>query len=167
MNKFRRKDARSAKENAKKRREHGKGRCVMFEERDGLDLRDEPSDEANQLSKLVVGAEIEVHRQLGPGHLESAYEEAMCIELSLRGIPFQRQYPVPLLYKGHPVGDSRLDLLIGGLLVVELKACEAILPVHRAKAIAYLRASGKQLALILNFNVQLMKEGIKCIVLTS
>jgi GxxExxY protein len=139
----------------------------MFEERDGFDLRDEPSDEANQLSKLVVGAAIEVHRHLGPGHLESAYGEALCMELTLRRIPFERQYPITISYKGAPIGESRLDFLVGGMLVVELKACDAILPIHRAKVISYLRATGKQLALIINFNVQALRDGIKRVVLTS
>ena len=139
----------------------------MFEVRDGLDLRDEPSDEVNRLSKLVVGAAIEVHRHLGPGHLESAYEEALCVELEIRGIPFERQCPFTLTYKGHPIGESRLDLLVGGLLVVELKACDTLLPIHRAKVISYLRAAGKQLALIINFNVPLLKDGIKRVILTA
>ena len=88
------------------------------------------------------------------------------MELKLRGIAFERQFPVKIFYKGSPVGESRLDLLVDGLLIVELKACETILPLHRAQVISYLRATGKQLALILNFNVPVLKEGIKRIVLT-
>lgn len=151
----------SAKENAKKRKAG-----IVFGERNGIDLRDEPGDEVNRLSKIVVGAAIEVHSHLGPGHLESAYEEALCMELKLRGIAFERQFPVKIFYKGSLVGESRLDLLVAGLLIVELKACETILPLHRAQVISYLRATGKQLALILNFNVPVLKEGIKRIVLT-
>ena len=88
------------------------------------------------------------------------------MELKLRGIAFERQFPVKIFYKGSLVGESRLDLLVAGLLIVELKACETILPLHRAQVISYLRATGKQLALILNFNVPVLKEGIKRIVLT-
>ncbi len=138
----------------------------MFEERDGMDLRDDPGDEVNRVSKLVVGAAIEVHTHLGPGHSEAVYEAALCIELALRNISFERQFPVILLYKGHGVGESRLDSLVEGLLVVELKSCEAILPLHRAKVISYLRATGKQLGLFLNFNVPMLKDGIKRIVQT-
>ena len=139
----------------------------MFEIREGLDARDEPSEEASRLSKLVVGAAIEVHRHLGPGHLESAYEEALGIEFSLRNIPFQRQVPIVLLYKGQHVGQSFLDFLVGGLLLVELKAVESLLPIHQAQVISYLRITGKQLAILINFNVTLLKHGVRRIVLTQ
>jgi GxxExxY protein len=118
------------------------------------------------LSGLVIGAALEVHRSLGPGFLESVYEEALCIELGLREIAFQRQVPVAVEYKGHAVGEGRLDLLVAGRLVVELKAVESILPVHQAQVISYLKATGHQLGLLINFNVPVLKSGIKRIILS-
>ena len=126
----------------------------------------EPSEEADQLAHAVIGAALEVHRVLGPGFLESVYEEALCVELGLRGIPFVRQAPVAVDYKGHMVGEARLDILAGGVVVVELKAVEALAPIHSAQAISYLKTTGHQLALLINFNVPLLKQGIKRIVLS-
>jgi len=128
--------------------------------------RTEPSGALDQLARAVIDAAIEVHRMPGPGYLESVYEEALCIELSLRGIPFLRQVLVAVDYKGHPVGESRLDLLVGGTLVVELKAVDALGPVHSAQMFSYLRATGHHLGLLINFNVPLLKEGIRRIVLS-
>ena len=126
----------------------------------------EPDQELDGLAHEVIGAAIEVHRQLGPGLLESAYEEALCIELTLRGIPFVRQPIVTVSYKGRPVGESRLDLLVGGCLIVELKAVEALAPIHSAQVISYLRITGHRLGLVINFNVSMLKDGIKRIVLS-
>lgn len=109
---------------------------------------------------------MEVHRTLGAGFLESVYEKALAIELNLRGIPFEQQAPVSLNYKGRPVGKAKLDLLVGNRLVVELKAVEDFHPVHQAQVINYLKASGLELGLLINFNVPLLKDGIKRIVLT-
>src|SRR4051812_40044309 len=89
---------------------------------------EEPGDEVDRVAYAVIGAAIEVHRELGPGHLEGFYEEAMCVELSLRGIRYHRQAPVGLVYKGHPIGNSRIDLIVEDLLVVEIKACEELAP---------------------------------------
>ena len=94
------------------------------------------SPELNRLTEAVIGAAIEVHRHLGPGYLESVYEEALGIELDLRGIPHQRQVPVSVDYKDRPVGEGRLDLLVGDRLVVELKAVEALAPIHHAQVIS-------------------------------
>jgi GxxExxY protein len=127
----------------------------------------EPRSSVDELAHRVIGAAIEVHRILGPGFLESVYEEALAIEFDLRGIPYERQKPIVLQFKGRPVGDSRLDFLVGGELVVELKAVEAIHPIFPAKVIHYLKVSGQQLGLIINFHVVLLKDGIKRIVLTS
>jgi GxxExxY protein len=104
----------------------------------------EPSKRIDDLARQVIGAAIEVHRILGPGFLESVYEEALAIELGLRNIPFERQKPIVLQFKGRTVGDSRLDFLVGGELVVELKAVEAIHPIFPAKVIHYLKVSGLQ-----------------------
>lgn len=127
---------------------------------------EEPSDEVDRLAFAVLGASIEVHNELGPGHDESAYEKALCIELTRRGIPFVHQSRYTLMYKGHEVGMGRIDLLVGGLLVVEIKAVDALAPVHTAQVVAYLKATNKTLALLINFNVRRVKDGIKRIART-
>ncbi len=121
----------------------------------------EPSQETNRLSHDVIGAAIEVHRTLGPGFLESAYELALVAELASRAIPFARQVTVDLAYKGTAIGQVRLDLLVGGLLIVELKAVEAILPIHLAQLRSYVKAVGAELGLIINFNTLRLAEGVK------
>lgn len=113
----------------------------------------------------VIGAAIEVHRHLGPGYLESVYEEALAVELSLRSVPFARQVVFGLDYKGHVVGEGRLDFLVDGCLIVELKAVEALSPIHTAQCISYLKANKRHLALLINFNVPVLKDGIKRIAL--
>ena len=127
----------------------------------------EPGVETDALARGVIGAAIEVHRALGPGYLESVYEEALAIELDRRGILFERQKAFALAYKGHPVGQGKLDFLIAGRLVVELKATEALAPIHDAQVISYLKATGCGLGLLVNFNVRLLKNGIKRIVLSG
>jgi GxxExxY protein len=126
----------------------------------------EPDANADRLAHLVIGAAIEVHRQLGPGFLESVYEQAMCIELSLRGLTFTRQAEVTINYKGCAVGQGRLDLLVADCLVVELKAVEALAPIHSAQMISYLRTTKRKLGLLINFNVPMLRDGIKRIVLS-
>jgi GxxExxY protein len=117
------------------------------------------------LANRVIGAAIEVHRNLGPGFLESVYEEAMAVELSLRQIPYSRQIVFNVDYKGHAVGTSRLDLLVDNCLPVELKAVDALPPIHTAQVLSYLKATKHRLALLINFNVSVLKDGIKRIVL--
>ena len=120
----------------------------------------------NALSKLIIGAAIEVHRQTGPGLLESAYEECLAYEFTVRDIPFERQKPVPVVYKGVQLDCGfRLDFLVGGLVVVELKAVSELAPIHDAQVLTYLKLTGCKLGLLLNFNVRLMKDGIKRLVL--
>jgi GxxExxY protein len=126
----------------------------------------EPSDQVDDLARQVIGAAIEVHRILGPGFLESVYEEALAVEFTLRGIAFERQKPFQLIYKNNPVGDSRLDFLVGGELVVELMAIEIVHPIHVAKVISYLKMTGLDLGLTINFHVELLKDGVKRVVLT-
>jgi len=116
--------------------------------------------ELNKLSERVIGAAIEVHKHLGAGYLESVYEAALCVELSLLGIKFERQKEIPLTYKGVDVGGGRIDLLIEGVLIVELKAVDILMPVHQAQVISYLKATKCELGLLLNFNAKLLKEGI-------
>ena len=118
-----------------------------------------------QLARNVIGAAIEVHRALGAGFLESVYEEALCIELDHKNIPYQRQYPIAVNYRDRSVGEGRLDLLVGEKLIVALKAIEAIAPIHMAQVISYLKTTGFNLALLINFNVRVLKDGIKRIIL--
>jgi GxxExxY protein len=126
----------------------------------------EPGEDLDRLAHAVIGAAIEVHRVLGPGFLECVYEEALCVELRLRDVPFERQVPLAVDYKGYPVGESRIDLLVGGKLVVELKAVDRLGPINSAQVLSYLKATGCQLGLLINFNVLMLKDGIKRIVLT-
>lgn len=127
----------------------------------------EPGPAQDQLAHAVIGAAIEVHRHLGPGFTEEVYEKALCIELGLRGIPFERQRAVAVDYKGHEVGAGRLDLLVGGCLVVELKSVAAVTEVDVAKVLSYLKATGSTLALLINFNVPMLKDGIRRLVRSS
>jgi len=115
----------------------------------------------NELSGIVIGAAIEVHKVLGPGLLESAYENCLCHELQLRNVTFERQKPLPITYKGVNLDCGyRLDVVIQGLLVLEVKACDRIEPIHQAQLLTYLKLSGLSLGLLLNFNVPLMRDGI-------
>lgn len=119
----------------------------------------------NKTTESVIGAAIEVHRHLGPGLLESAYEECLCEELSLRKIPFKRQVTLPVAYKGKKLDIGyRVDLLVNDEVVVELKTVETILPIHEAQTLTYMRLGGWQVGLILNFNVTVLKNGIKRLV---
>jgi GxxExxY protein len=119
------------------------------------------STHINRITGDVIGAAIEVHRNLGPGLLESAYHECLARELLLRGIPFERQRPLPLEYKGIRLECGyRLDLLVARMVVVEIKAIEAIAPVHEAQLITYLRIGGWTVGLLINFNVAILKTGI-------
>jgi len=110
-------------------------------------------------SHAIIGAAIEVHRTLGPGFPEAIYEEALCMELQLRQIPFKRQVDVQVRYKGNVVGSGRLDLLVGDSVIVELKAVEALASIHVAQLLSYLRATGYQLGMLFNFNVRILKDG--------
>jgi GxxExxY protein len=118
--------------------------------------------EEDERTRRIIGAAIvEVHRHLGPGLLESAYEECLCHELHLRGIPFLRQVPLPVEYKGVKLDCGyRLDLLVDEAVIVELKCVDAILPIHEAQLLTYLRLAGKRVGLIINFNVPVLKKGI-------
>jgi GxxExxY protein len=119
----------------------------------------------NQLTGEVIGAAIEVHKTLGPGLLESAYEECLCFELNKKQIQFERQKPLPVEYKEVKLDCGyRLDLLIPNKLIVELKACDTLLPVHQAQLLTYLKLTGIKTGLLINFNVPILKEGIKRLV---
>jgi GxxExxY protein len=119
-------------------------------------------DELNKTTRAIIGAAIEVHRQLGPGLLESSYRECLCRELLLRGIPFERERPLPLEYKGIHLGCGyRVDLLVANSVVVEIKSVEALAPIHEAQLLTYLRIGGWRLGLLINFNVAVLKSGIR------
>ena len=119
----------------------------------------------NLLSEQVIGAAIEVHRELGPGVLEHSYEASLHHELSLRGISSVRQLLLPLTYKGLIIPDAyRIDLLVEDKIVVELKTVEALKPVHSAQLLTYLRMSRKSLGLLINFHVPLLRDGFKRLV---
>ena len=119
----------------------------------------------NELSKEIIGAAIEVHRHLGAGLLESAYEEALCCELELRNIPYERQKYQSLNYKGETLKtDYRIDLLVDGKVIVELKAKEIVSRIDKAQTLTYLRLSETKLALVINFHEPLLKDGITRIV---
>ena len=128
--------------------------------------RREVAAEINELAGRVIGAAIEVHRRLGPGYLEVVYERAAAIELGLRGIPFRRQHPIDVSYKNRNVGAGFIDILVADCIVVELKAVEALHPIHSAQVISYLKAEHLSLGLLINFNVPVLKDGIRRIVLT-
>ena len=126
----------------------------------------EDKERVNLLSNRIIGAAIEVHKALGPGLLESTYEACLYHELNLQGIQIQRQVPLPIKYKGLELEIGyRLDLLIEDLIIVELKAVECIEPIHEAQLMTYLRLTGLWLGLLLNFNVPVLRHGIKRIVL--
>ena len=116
----------------------------------------------NKLTGKVIGAAIEVHKALGPGLLESAYEECMSYELMLNKMRLERQKPLPVEYKGVKLDCGyRLDLVVENLLIVELKACDSLLPIHEAQLLTYLKLTGIKVGLLINFNVPVLKEGIK------
>jgi len=118
------------------------------------------------LTEKIIGASIEVHRVLGPGLLESAYEECLCHELRLGGITFTRQQPLPVVYKGmHLDCGYRLDVVVEGQVIVELKTVDHLLPIHEAQLLTYLRLAGIHTGLLLNFNVPALRQGIKRMVL--
>ncbi len=117
--------------------------------------------ELEGLTEQIIGAAIEVHRSLGPGLLESAYEECVCHELSIRGLSFRRQQPLSVSYKGVNLDCGyKLDIVVEGKVVLELKCVEKILPIHEAQLLTYMKLGGFKVGLLMNFNVPLMKDGI-------
>ena len=126
----------------------------------------ELGEEMNRLTGEVIGAAIEVHRVLGPGFLEEVYKEALIIEFFRCGIPHLVEKSVTVNYKGHEVGKGRLDFLVANCLIVELKAVQNLAPIHEAQVLSYLKMTNYPLALLINFNVPLLKDGIKRIILS-
>ena len=116
----------------------------------------------NQVTREIIGAAIEVHRALGPGLLESAYEECLCRELGLRGLSYERQKDLPVSYKGVKLDCGyRLDIVVSNCVIVELKACERIERIHQAQLLTYLKLADIKCGLLINFNVPVLKDGIK------
>ncbi len=115
----------------------------------------------DQLTEKIIGAAIEVHRLLGPGLLESIYGEALCVELQLRGISFERQVNIDVLYKGHTIKGQRLDLLVEGQVVVELKSQAKPPEIAIAQVLSYLKATGMRRGLLINFGLPRLRDGIK------
>lgn len=126
------------------------------------DHRDTETQRLNLITEKVIGASIEVHKGLGPGLLESAYERCLCYELSLAGLKFERQVPLPLVYKDVKLESGYImDLVVEDLLVVELKAVERLMPIHEAQLLSYLKLADKRIGLLLNFHIPVLKDGIK------
>jgi len=122
-------------------------------------------EEADYLSNKVVGAAIEVHKYLGPGLLESAYEECLCRELTIQRLPFERPLPLPVDYKGARLDCGyRLDIVVNDLIILELKSIESLEPIHTAQLLTYLKLTRRWLGLLINFNVPVLKNGIKRVV---
>lgn len=116
----------------------------------------------NHLTGQVIGAAIEVHKALGPGLLESSYEKCLCRELGLRGVSYVRQHPLPLEYKGLKLEQSyRVDILVASIVPIELKTVDALHPIHEAQLITYMRLGGWKAGLLINFNVEVLKHGIR------
>jgi GxxExxY protein len=130
----------------------------------------EPDFELDETARIVVDAAVEVHRVLnrvlGPGLLESVYEQALSVERGLRSVRFAQQVPVAVTYKNVAIGEARLDFLVAERLVVELKACQGLLPVHFAQVLSYLKASDRSLGLLINFNVRLLRQGVRRVIRT-
>ena len=122
-------------------------------------------DHKDPLTERIIGCAIEVHRVLGPGLLESSYESALAIEFETALLKFQRQLVIPVFYKNRPIGEHRLDFLVEEAVVVELKSVKRYDPIFEAQILTCLRLSGKHRGLLINFNLRLLEEGVKCFVL--
>jgi GxxExxY protein len=118
--------------------------------------------QVNEITQAIIGAAIEVHRTLGPGLLESAYRECLCRELELKNLQFEKEQGLPLEYKGLKLDQGyRVDIIVYNQVVVEVKAVEGLLPVHEAQLMTYMRLGGWRVGLLINFNVPVLKDGIR------
>ena len=130
-----------------------------------LNRGDAETQRENQFTEKIIGCAIEVHKALGPGLLESAYEECFCYELAQAGNSFSCQVPLPVIYKGIKLDCGyRIDVLVNDLVIVELKIVEKLLPIHEAQLLTYLKIYRRSLGLLMNFNVPVLKDGIKRLV---
>jgi GxxExxY protein len=118
-------------------------------------------EKRDPLTEKIIGCAIEVHRVLGPGLLEASYEAALAIEFQAAKINFHRQFIIPVRYKGQPIGEHRLDFLVENAVIVELKSVERFDPIFEAQVLTYLRLSGKNRGLLINFNSRLLNDGVK------
>jgi GxxExxY protein len=124
--------------------------------------REAPKSENDLLTEQIIGLAIEVHRQLGPGLLESAYEECLCFELKQEGLPFRRQVVLPVVYKSVRLDCGyRLDIVVQDQVILEIKTVERLLPVHEAQMLTYMKLSGIRTGLLLNFNSAVLRDGIR------
>ena len=126
-----------------------------------VDEEMEPDPELNKITNAIIGAAIAVHRELGAGLLECLYENALAIEFTSRGIPFSRQVPVSVQYRGQLIGETRLDFIVADRVIVELKAVDRLSEVHSSQLICYLKVTGHKLGILINFNVAALRQGIK------
>jgi len=116
----------------------------------------------NEVTDAIIGAAMEVHRALGPGLLESTYEMCLCRELSIRGLSFKRQVPIPVEYKGVKLDCGfRADIVVDNTILVEIKAIESLAAIHDAQLLSYLKLGGCKIGLLINFNVELLKHGVQ------
>ena len=130
-----------------------------------MNRRDAETQRKNRITEKIIGAAIEVHKALGPGLLESAYEECLCYELKQAGLFIERQVPLPVVYKEVLLDCGyRLDVIVENSVIVELKTVEALKPIHEAQLLTYLKMTNKHIGLLINFNVPALKDGIKRIV---
>ncbi|MBH8577829.1 GxxExxY protein [Nostocaceae cyanobacterium CENA369] len=127
----------------------------------------QPTKQIEKLAYEVIGAAIEVHRILGSGFLEEVYHKALREEFLIRNIPHKFEHPVKVHYKGRSVGEGKLDFLVGDFLIIELKAVQNLTAIHEAQVLSYLKMTNYPLALLINFNVPLLRDGIKRIILSS
>ena len=124
-------------------------------------------DGNTHITQRIIGCAFEVHRCLGPGLLENVYETALCVELDANEIPFERQVPIPLFYRGEIISEHRIDLIVEDEVIVEVKSVERFAPIHRAQLLTYLRVKSLKVGLLLNFNSATMKSGIQRVVLNA
>jgi GxxExxY protein len=130
-----------------------------------MNVRGAETQRENQLTEKIIGCAIEVHKALGPGLLESAYGECLCCELAQNGFFIARQVPLPVVYKGIRLDCGyRIDVLVNDLIIIELKTVEKLLPIHDAQLLTYLKLYRRPLGLLMNFNVPVLKDGIKRLV---
>lgn len=124
-----------------------------------------PMTDLNAITENIIGCAIEVHKTLEPGLLESFYDKAMCYEIRAKGMRYQNQLSVPILYKGAMLGEHRIDMIVEDEIIVELKAVDRMDPVFKAQILSYMRMTNKKPGLLINFNVPYLKDGIQRIIL--
>jgi GxxExxY protein len=122
-------------------------------------------EKLNAITEKIIGCAIEVHKTIGPGLLESIYEKALCYELAQKSLSYKTQVTIPIIYKGSSLGEHRLDLVVEDAIIVELKAVDKVMPVYEAQLLSYLRLTNMKLGLLINFNMEVLRRGLKRIIL--